>query len=63
MIFVMNPTASNPRQSSEPPKAVTEARLIHARDWFGQSAVVCIEHRGERYQLRQTRHGKLILTK
>lgn len=30
---------------------------------FGQAAVVIIEYRGEHYQLRQTRNGKLILTK
>jgi len=32
-------------------------------DLFGPSSVVFIEYRGERYQLRQTRNGKLILTK
>jgi hemin uptake protein HemP len=37
--------------------------LIHAQQLFGPSRVVFIEYRGERYQLRQTRNGKLILTK
>jgi len=58
----MNTVPSNPGQTNAPPKAGHEARLIHARDWFGQSPVAFIERRGERYQLRQTRPGKLILT-
>lgn len=36
---------------------------IDARALFGQSNVVLIEFKGECYQLRQTRNGKLILTK
>jgi len=59
----MNTTPTNPSRTSEPPKAGREPRLIRAQDWFGPSTVVFIEHRGERYQLRQTRNGKLILTK
>jgi len=59
----MNTTPTNPYPSSEPPKAGPEPGLIRAQDWFGLSTVVFIEHRGERYQLRQTRSGKLILTK
>jgi hemin uptake protein HemP len=59
----MNTTPTNPSRTSEPPKAGPEPRLIRAQDWFGLSTVVFIEHRGERYQLRQTRNGKLILTK
>lgn len=37
--------------------------MIDAQRLFGQSCVVVIEYRGERYQLRQTRNGRLILTK
>ena len=59
----MNATPTNPYPSSEAQKAGHEPRLIRAQDWFGPSTVVFIEHRGERYQLRQTRNGKLILTK
>lgn len=59
----MNTVQTHPSPSSELPKAGHEPRLIRAQDWFGQSTVVFIEHRGECYQLRQTRNGKLILTK
>jgi hemin uptake protein HemP len=59
----MNPAPCKPCQASAPPKAAEEARLIRTADWFGQSSVVFIEHNGVRYQLRQTRQGKLILTK
>jgi hemin uptake protein HemP len=54
-----------PRQTppDPPPKPAGGATLIRSRDWFGTSTVVFIEHGGERYQLRQTRSGKLILTK
>ncbi|MEW5891672.1 MAG: hemin uptake protein HemP [Pseudomonadota bacterium] len=40
-----------------------QARTIDARSLFGDAQVVLIEYRGECYQLRQTRNGKLILTK
>jgi len=59
----MNTSSSNPCQESEPPKTGHEPQLICAQDWFGRANVVFIEHMGERYQLRQTRNGKLILTK
>jgi hemin uptake protein HemP len=59
----MNTTPPNACPASEPAKAGHEAKLIRSQDWFGRSSVVFIEHRGERYQLRQTRNGKLILTK
>jgi len=36
---------------------------IPAEKLFGQETVVIIEYRGEHYQLRRTRNGKLILTK
>jgi hemin uptake protein HemP len=39
------------------------ARRVDARDLFRGSPIVLIEFQGERYQLRQTRAGKLILTK
>lgn len=37
--------------------------VIQADRLFGVSRVVVIEHKGERYQLRLTQNGKLILTK
>jgi hemin uptake protein HemP len=59
----MNTNPSTPCLANEPAKAGHEAKLIRSQDWFGRSSVVFIEHKGERYQLRQTRNGKLILTK
>lgn len=50
-------------EAHAPQLSAVEVKPIQARDLFGQSTVVFIEHRGERYQLRQTRNGKLILTK
>lgn len=40
-----------------------EPKRIRAEDLMGQASVVVIEYQGERYQLRLTRNGKLILTK
>lgn len=37
--------------------------LIESQKLLGASGKIAIEHRGEIYQLRQTRTGKLILTK
>jgi hemin uptake protein HemP len=36
---------------------------VRALDLLGDRQVLLIEHAGERYQLRLTRNGKLILTK
>ncbi len=38
-------------------------RAIPAEALFRGASVVLIEHKGEHYQLRITRNGKLILTK
>jgi hemin uptake protein HemP len=38
-------------------------KTISAPALFGGSREVCIEHQGERYLLRITRRGKLILQK
>lgn len=50
-------------RTASPEAQSAPGRAIDARTLFGQSNVVVIEYRGERYQLRQTRNGKLILTK
>jgi len=39
------------------------ARRVDAGELFRGTAIVLIEFQGERYQLRRTRAGKLILTK
>jgi hemin uptake protein HemP len=40
-----------------------QALVLEATELFRDSSVLFIDFRGERYQLRQTRNGKLILTK
>lgn len=37
--------------------------LLHSQNLLQGQKVVSIAHNGETYQLRATRHGKLILTK
>lgn len=39
------------------------ARKLQAQELFAGSSEVWIEHEGERYRLRITRRGKLILQK
>jgi hemin uptake protein HemP len=38
-------------------------RVVHAGALFGDRREIVIEHDGERYRLRITRRGKLILQK
>ncbi|MFZ3041098.1 MAG: hemin uptake protein HemP [Thiobacillus sp.] len=59
----MRTPPASPRQPNAPAPAARMALMIDAQRLFGQSCVVVIEYRGERYQLRQTRNGRLILTK
>ena len=40
-----------------------KADLVESQQLLGPAGKVEIQHRGEIYQLRQTRAGKLILTK
>lgn len=63
MMASMNAPEAKPCNPNAPPLVIPEARLLKAMDLFGPSPVVFIEYKGERYQLRQTRNGKLILTK
>ena len=50
-------------QEAKSDKPTKSARAIDAQVLFGQSNVVLIELKGECYQLRLTRNGKLILIK
>jgi hemin uptake protein HemP len=59
----MKTLPTSPRQPNTPAPAARRTPMIDAQRLFGQSCVVVIEYRGERYQLRQTRNGRLILTK
>lgn len=59
----MNTNKPIPQKPSQPENKPGKGRSIDARELFGQSNVVFIEYQSESYQLRQTRNGKLILTK
>ena len=54
-----------PAQSQVLARRIDEraARVIDSRTLFGQAREIRITHNGESYSLRQTRLGKLILTK
>lgn len=47
----------------ETAKQPIKADLVESQQLLGPAGKVEIQHRGEIYQLRQTRAGKLILTK
>lgn len=55
----MNPEARSRTENAPPapPEVVSATALLRGQP------VLLIEHAGERYQLRLTRNGKLILTK
>jgi len=57
-------TTRSPSDPARPPEAAPPPPVIASESLFapGQNEVV-IEHGGVRYRLRQTRNGKLILTK
>jgi hemin uptake protein HemP len=63
----MNPCSDNSASSEpEPPLAVqieSVPKVVSAQDLFAGEREICIEHEGERYRLRITRRGKLILQK
>lgn len=49
--------------SSPPDTRSTAPRVVSSRELLGERGQLQIEHQGERYLLRITRQGKLILTK
>lgn len=53
------------RPSQEPPDNVPRKtpRTVSADRLFGGDREIRIHYRGQEYRLRQTRNGKLILTK
>lgn len=50
-----------PRLAMSDPSRAT--RCADSRDLLGPGGVLTIHHDGERYVLRRTRNGRLILTK
>lgn len=53
-----NPGSSTRRERVPPAPSEVDSRLL-----LGSSGRVLIQHRGQTYELRETRFGKLILTK
>lgn len=51
---------ANPLPDAGPDEA---SPVVQAKSLFGDSREIVIEHDGERYRLRITRRGKLILQK
>ncbi|MET0012772.1 MAG: hemin uptake protein HemP [Sedimenticola sp.] len=56
----IDPECGTPESTT---RSGTEAPLLNSRELFAQHNQVMIDHLGERYVLRITRQGKLILTK
>ncbi|WP_049605734.1 hemin uptake protein HemP [Yersinia mollaretii] len=61
------PNAINPFQASNStagrPTALLPLSCINSEQLLGEHDVVTINHQGQLYYLRQTKAGKLILTK
>lgn len=53
----------NPVRTMPQPKPPAANGVARAQDLLGAGSVLVIEHAGERYLLRLTKNGKLILTK
>ena len=63
---MVTPPASLPLSSTPPSSASTlpeAARVFDSAQLLDGRAEIYIRHQGELYRLRQTRQGKLILTK
>lgn len=53
----------SPRRNTDSPSTEDDIPRIASNVLLGVAGRVVIEHQGQRYELRETRHGKLILTK
>lgn len=61
MVNIM--TAPVTENIAEKAKQTPQADVVESQHLLGPTGKVSIQHNGELYQLRQTRTGKLILTK
>ena len=50
-------------RSTEPPRKTADIPRVRSRELLGAHREVLIEHGSDCYRLRETRNGKLILTK
>ncbi|MBT9613099.1 MAG: hemin uptake protein HemP [Burkholderiales bacterium] len=53
----------SPVKTSPQPAPLAVNGVVRAQDLLGTGSVLVIEHASERYLLRLTKNGKLILTK
>lgn len=56
-------SASKDVAAASPPRALAPDHAIDSRDLLQGHAEIVIHHGSDRYRLRHTRNGKLILTK
>ncbi|WP_234244392.1 hemin uptake protein HemP [Billgrantia desiderata] len=49
-------------QTATPQKRSSKPGIVESSALLDERGQLIIEHRGKRYQLRETRNGKLILT-
>ncbi len=66
MNHAMNDAPATPDENAiddDGPPATGPVVVVHAAELFGEQREIVIEHAGERYRLRITRRGKLILQK
>lgn len=54
---------SQPAKTSPQPTPLAANGVARAKDLLGTGSVLVIEHADQRYLLRLTKNGKLILTK
>jgi hemin uptake protein HemP len=61
----MNDPKQLPSPTSDSPAGASKdsPKVVSAQELFAGEREICIEHEGERYVLRITRRGKLILQK
>ena len=52
-----------PAKTSPQPTPLAANGVVRAKDLLGTGSVLVIEHADQRYLLRLTKNGKLILTK
>ncbi|EKT57377.1 hemin uptake protein HemP [Providencia sneebia] len=61
--MIDNTTKTAVKSIADPTIQPIKVDIIDSHQLLGSDGKVTIQHRGEIYQLRQTRAGKLILTK
>lgn len=59
----LTPTAAGDLSLKSQDQVADHGLSISSADLLGNAGVATIIHHGQRYQLRQTKAGKLILTK